>query len=221
MLDSIQTVLESCLVCKSHTGPNPRFRHDVPAPNKPFHVVSVNLIGPLPIAAGGHRYILIAVNHLTKWVEAASSSSASAKATASFLLRHVFSRHGSPRVLLSDNGLNFTSQIVTKLSNLFGTYPSFAAPYHPATNGAVKRANGSLVSILRKMASSDPLHWPNYLDAALLAYCVSHHRIIGMSPFKALYGRDPVLPSSVLPISAATDPGSADAGMQLIANKLI
>lgn len=102
-------------------------------------MVNLDLFGPLPIAAGGHRYILINVDHLTKWVNAASSSSASVKISASFLLRHVFSHQGSPRVLISDNRFIFFSQIVTELSNLFGTFPSFAAPYHPATNGAIKK----------------------------------------------------------------------------------
>lgn len=102
---------------------------------------------PLPTVIGGHCYILIAVNHLTKWVEASSVAFATAKNVASFLLKFIFSQHGSPRLLLSDNGLNFTSQVVTELSNIFGTCPTFAAPYHPATNGAVKRANETLVLI--------------------------------------------------------------------------
>lgn len=76
MLDFIKTVLESYLICKRHTGPNPQFCHNVPAHNKPFNVVNMNLISPLPVAAGVHSYILIAVNHLTKCVETASSSSA-------------------------------------------------------------------------------------------------------------------------------------------------
>ena len=220
MFESIQQTLETCLVCKSHGGPNPRFKHDIPSPDLPFHVVSIDLVGPLPTAVGGHWFILIAVNHLTKWVEASSAATATAKNVAAFLLKFLFSRHGSPWVLLSDNGLNFTAQVVTELSTLFGTCPTFAAPYHPATNGAVKRANSTLVLILRKMASSDPLHWPRFLDAALLAYRISYHRVIGLSPFKALYGREPSIPSSILPIVDSLGPGSAEAGMRLIANEL-
>ena len=110
MVDSIQQTLESCLICRSHAGPNPKFKHDIPSPDLPFHVVSIDMIGPLPTAIGGHRYILIAVDHLTKWVEASSAASATSKNVATFLLKFLFARHGSPRVLLSDNGLNFTSQ---------------------------------------------------------------------------------------------------------------
>lgn len=71
------------------------------------------------------------------------------------------------------------------------------------------------------MAFSDPLHYPSYLNAALLVYQVSHHCIIGMSPFKALYDRDTVLPSRVLLIFSMTNHGSSNARMRLIANELI
>lgn len=118
------------------------------------------MISPLPKNIGGHCYILIAVDNLTKWVKASSAASATAKNVASFLLKVLFARHGSPQVLLSNNGLKFTSQVVTELSNLFGTCPTFAVPYHPATNGAVKRANRTLVFILGKLAAANPLHWP-------------------------------------------------------------
>lgn len=61
ILDSIQTVLDSCLVLKKSTWSSLCFGHDVPDPNKPFHVISTNMIGPLPIATGGYQYIKLAV----------------------------------------------------------------------------------------------------------------------------------------------------------------
>lgn len=168
MVDSIQTVLESCLVCKRHTEPNPRYRHDVHAPNKPFHVVSIYSIGPPPIAAGGHRFILIAVDHLTKRFEAATSSSASAKTTASFFLQKVFSRLRSPQVIFSNNSIDSPPrflQIIQSISKIFIVWSFLQS----ATNCAVKWAYGTLVSILLNIASSDPLFWDIYLDAALIA----------------------------------------------------
>lgn len=77
---------------------------------------------------------------------------------------HVFSRHGSPNVLLSDNWLNFTFQAVTKLSILFSIYPTFAGMYHPATNGSIEREKGTLKYIVCKMTSYNPTCWPTYLE---------------------------------------------------------
>lgn len=122
---------------------------------------------------------------------------------------------------MSDNGIKFTSNVFTKLSKLFNTYQKFASPYHPATNEAVKRANGILIAIPQKMASSDPTHWPTYLDTALLAYCVIIHQVINMSHLKALYGQDIVFHSRVLPMASLYGPHSANTGMRLITKKLI
>lgn len=71
------------------------------------------------------------------------------------------------------------------------------------------------------MASLDPLHWTTYLDAALLAYRVIYHHIIGMFGFKALYGKEHHLNSNVFQISNVADSLSADIGLQLISNGLI
>lgn len=107
---------------------------------------------------------------MTKWFKASSLLTDLAKCVALFLLKSLFSRHDSPGALISDNSLNFTTQVITELSILFGTFANFAAPYYPATDGAVKRANSTLISILFKMVFSDPLHLPPFLDTALLAY---------------------------------------------------
>lgn len=110
------------------------------------------------MAIGGHQYILIAVNQLTKWAKASPAAFATAKNVASFLLKFLFSWNDSPRVLLSNNGLYFISQVVNKIFKLFETYPTFAAPCYMVTNGNLERGNGTLVSILRKMTALGPLH---------------------------------------------------------------
>ena len=76
-----------------------------------------------------------------------------------------------------------------------GTHQNFSAPYNPSTNGAVERANSSLVTILRKLTHSDASNWDLYLPAALFAYRLSKHRTTGFSPFAMLYGREATTPS--------------------------
>lgn len=70
------------------------------------------------------------------------------------------------------------------------------------------------------MATSDLLHWPRFLNSALPVYHIIYHHIIDMSPFKAIYGRKTNIAFSILPIFDSLVPGSAEAEMQLIANKL-
>lgn len=68
-----------------------------------------------------------------------------------------------------------SSQVIKLLATSLGTQQFFSAPYNPSTNGTVKRVNGTLVSILQKVTTSDPLHWDQYLPSALLAYHISYH----------------------------------------------
>lgn len=169
---------------------------------------------------GGNQYILIAVDHLTRWVKAASYPSATNKFTASFLLQYVFLQHGSTCVLFLGNSINFTSQVVAKTSNLFGTYPK--SPCHTTwLKMRLLKTYNTFISILRKMVSSDHIHRPTYPGAALLAYWGSHHCVIGMSPSKALYGQYLLLSSNILLMASRAGPHSANAGKRLVSNELI
>lgn len=136
-------------------------QYDILSSNLPFYVVSISKIVPLNTAIRGRQYILIAVNHLTKWAKASSAALVTAKNIEYLLLNFIFSLHGSTRVLLPNDGLNFTLHGVTELSSLFGTCLTFSAPYHLATNGAVERSNGTLVFILLKMAAAGLFNSPS------------------------------------------------------------
>lgn len=148
-----------------------RFKHNIPSPCLHFRVARFNLFVPFLTAIRGYWNILIVFNHLTEWVKPSSSSTASFKNVVTFLLKLLFSRHGSPRVLLSETGLNSSAQVFTKLSPFIGTCSNFAGPYYYVTNGAVKRANGTLVLILHRITASNFLHLSHFLNTTLLNYC--------------------------------------------------
>lgn len=103
---------------------------------------------------------------------------------------------------------------------MIGACPKFTASYHPATNEAVKSANSTLVLIHRKMATSEPLHWPCFLDAILLMYRISYYGVVGLSPFEDLYSLESSFPLCLLPIVSSLGPGSSEDEMRLIINKL-
>lgn len=107
-------------------------------------------------------------------MEASFTATSLAKNEASFFLKFLFSQHDSPRVLLSDNGFNFTAHVVTKLSNLIGMCTTFVAHTVPPQMG---------LSSVQQCVGFDPeedgffrfLLWPRFLEAALLAYCIIYH----------------------------------------------
>ena len=96
---------------------SPSYLHEfkLVSPKHAFYTVSVDAIGPFPRTRSGCWFILIAVDHFGKWVEARATKDITAKTTASFLLQDIFYRHGCPHVLLLDNGTNFNVRLITSI----------------------------------------------------------------------------------------------------------
>ncbi len=69
-----------------------------------FHRVALDTTGPLPETKSGNRYILVAIDHYSKWCEAKAVVDHGAKTTAKFLKDDLICRYGVPRFVLTDNG---------------------------------------------------------------------------------------------------------------------
>ena len=77
----------------------------------PFSTWGIDVIGAIhPAASNGHRYILVAIDYFTKWVEAASYKIVTAVATEKFIRNNIIARYGVPYALISDNGTNFIAK---------------------------------------------------------------------------------------------------------------
>ena len=88
-----------------------------------------------------------------------------------------------------------------------GTLLNLILAYHPKTDGETKRVNQVIEDMLRSYCNQQPRLWLKYLPLVEFAYNSSFHRSLGMSPFKALYGQDCLVPYNFadpnLPVSAA------------------
>ena len=101
----------------------------------PWEIVGVDLMGPLPKSYGGNEYLLVAVDHYSKWVEVFPLRKATGKAVACLIVRQLFSRYGAPKRLLSDNGSQFTCKAMEAVCAEWGVEQIFISPYHPQSNG--------------------------------------------------------------------------------------
>ena len=105
----IPDFIASCHDCQLQRPRASTHEFKLVLPQHAFHTVSINAVGPLPRSRSGCWFILIVVDHFSKWVEARPTKDITAKTTALFLLQDIFYRHGCPQVLLSDNGSNFNA----------------------------------------------------------------------------------------------------------------
>ena len=113
-------------------------------------------------------------------------------------LLELFTRHGIPKEILTDQGTNFMSCLLKELYKMLGVKSIRTTPYHPQTNGLVERFNQTLKQMLRKMMSEEGRNWDRMLPFVLFAYREVPHTSTGYSPVELICGRDVRGPLEVL-----------------------
>ena len=158
-----------------------------------FDVWGIDFMGPFP-SSFGNQYILVCVDYVSKWVEAIASPTNDGRVVTKFLRKHIFSRFGTPRAIISDGGTHFCNHQFESLLKKYGVTHKVATPYHPQTSGQVEISNRAIKSILEKTVNASRKDWSTKLDDALWAYRTAFKGPIGASPFKLLYGKSCHLP---------------------------
>ena len=104
-------------------------------------------------------------------------------------LLQLFARVGVPDEILTDQGSNFTSHLLTEIYKMLHVHPIRTTPYHPQTDGLVERFNKTLKSMLRKAVTKEGKDWDKLIPYLLFAYREVPQASTGFSPFELLYGR--------------------------------
>ena len=154
----------------------------------PFSRIAMDIVGPLPRSRVGNRFILVICDYATRYLEAIPLRSVDAEHVAEELVK-LFTRVGVPAEILTDQGSNFTPQLLVEVYNLLHIKPIRTSPYHPQTNGLVERFNQTLKAILKKAASEEGKDWDRLIPYLLFAYREVPQSSTGFSPFELLYGR--------------------------------
>lgn len=135
-----------------------------------FYWPGVDLVGPLePRITKGNKYILTLVDYATRYLEAVPLPGLETERVAEALV-DIFSRVGIPREMLSDQGSQFTSDLLKEVSRLLSLKRITTSPYHPICNGLVEKFNGTLKQMLKRMCAEKPKDWDKYINALLFAY---------------------------------------------------
>ncbi|XP_027169602.1 uncharacterized protein LOC113769344 [Coffea eugenioides] len=163
----------------------------------PCSMWGMDVIGTIdPPASNEHRFILVAIEYFTKWVEAESFKHVTKKVVANFLRDHIICRFGVPETLITDNAKNLNNDMVDGLCEQFKIRHRNSAIYRPQMNGAVEAANKNLKKIIRKMTEKHR-DWHEKLPYALMAYRTSIRTSTGATPYSLMYGMEAVLPAEV------------------------
>ena len=158
-----------------------------------FSVWGVNFMGPFPMLEQC-EYILVAVDYVSKWVEALPCIAADSSSSERMFQETIFPCFGVPRVVIIDGGSHFIDKTFRKCLSELSVDHRVATPYHPQTSGQAETSNKQIKNILQKTVNVIGKGWKSKLPEALWAYRTTFKTPIGMTPYKLVYGKTSHLP---------------------------
>ena len=158
-----------------------------------FDLWGIDFMGPFP-PSDGKEYILVAVDYVSKWVEAIPTRTNNHREVVRFITRCIFARYGYPRAIICDGGSHVNNSHFRALLKKYRVHHRITTPYHPQANGQVEVSNREVKTILKKIIRPDGKDWAHKLPDALWAYRIAYKIPIGMSPFWLIFGKACHLP---------------------------
>ena len=115
-----------------------------------FDVWGMDFMGPFP-ASFGNIYILLAVDYVSKCVEAVACPKNDANTIVGFLRRNILSRFGTPITIISDGGSHFSNKVFDKLMGRYSIKHIMSLAYHPQKNGQDEISNREIKKFLKRL----------------------------------------------------------------------
>eukprot|EP00253_Pinus_taeda_P001553 PITA_01553 len=150
-----------------------------------------------PPSSAQHKWILTAIDYLTKWIEATPSRLAMDVVIIKFLETNILSRFGCSNKLIIDNVAGFRYKKMIYFCNKYHITLGQSTAYYPQGNGLAEPSNKSLVNIIMKLLADNKKSWHNKLINALWDDRLTTKKSIGMSSYQPVYGMDAIFPSSL------------------------
>lgn len=188
LLDAdIEKYCKACSVCMSTRKQPPVSEGSWPAAEAPFERVHVDYAGPV-----NGKYYFIVTDAFSKWPEVSEVNSTTAEVTIK-KLREIFARFGVPKVLVSDNGSQFTSADFERFCKFNVIHHIKTPPFHPSSNGAAENYVKTFKkSLLKHVIDSQNTRVPTTtaISRFLFSYRISIHCTTGETPARRMFGRE-------------------------------
>ena len=194
MQEDIRNYVKNCTICqqaKSETTLPAGLLHPLPIPQQVWDDIAMDFITGLP-PSHGYSTIMVVVDRLSKFGHFIPlRTDYNSRQVAEAFVANIVKLYGIPKTIVSDRDKVFISSFWKQLFRIQGTTLAMSSSYHPQTDGQSEVLNKTVEMYLRCFSFDNPKAWSKLLPWAQFWYNTSFHHSLKMSPFKALFGRDP------------------------------
>lgn len=213
--------VKSCNICAQHK-PEQKAPAGVmgkrPSIDKPWQMISLDFVGPLPRSTRGYAYILVVTDFFSKYVVLIPLRSITSKALSTHVEEDIFLVYGVPQTIICDNGKQMIGKEFRSMCQKYNTRIFYTPLYHPSSD-PTERTNRIVKTMLASYVHDNQRKWDLYLPSVGCAIRTSKHETTGYSPFCVNFGREYVSCGDQYDMRVNIPP-STDAGTELVARRL-
>ncbi|KAF6202427.1 hypothetical protein GE061_004826 [Apolygus lucorum] len=197
MKEDVANYVQSCTSCsqRKHYGRTTAPLGEFSEPTECFSQISADIVGPLPQTPRGHKYFLSIIDQFSRFVDFYPLPDHTAESVAKAFLQY-FGRVGSPGQLLTDQGTEFSSELMSHFCSFFKVKKVRTTAYHAMANGRVERIHKTMANILSHYVSVNQTNWDEYLPIAQMVINSQTHEATKYSPYEIVFGRKMKLPAA-------------------------
>ncbi|GJS19835.1 reverse transcriptase domain-containing protein [Tanacetum coccineum] len=163
----------------------------------PFYKWGIDIAGPFPKGPGKVKFLIVAMDYFTKWIEAKAVATISGGQVKKFVWDNIVCRFGLSGEIVSDNGKQFSDNPFKDWCEKLNITQRFASVKHPQSNGLVERANRSLGEGIKARLGEGNKNWIEEIPHVLWAHRTMIKSSNGDTPFSLTYGTEAVIPAEI------------------------
>jgi len=157
----------------------------------------MDILGPFSPGKGQVKFLIIAVDYFTKWIEAKPLTTITTQQVQQFVWKDIICRYSVPHTIITHNGRQFIDKELAKFYTGLDIKHTTSSVEHPQTNGQAEAANKVILVELRKRLDNAKGRWPEELVEVLWAYRCTPQSSTNESPFSLVYGADAMIPVKI------------------------
>ncbi|XP_050211797.1 uncharacterized protein LOC126661956 [Mercurialis annua] len=172
MVRQAEEIVKKCENCQRHQN----IRH-APTTEQcpitspwPFATWGIDILGPFTPTTGQKKFLIVAVDHFTKWIEVEAVSTITEARIRDFFWRQIVCRFGIPRALVTDNGKQFNCRAFKEFCNDLHIDLRFTSVVHPQSNGMTEVTNRTILKGLKARLGEFDRQWLEELPKVIWAY---------------------------------------------------